>query len=334
MDDKIQIKAVLATVWSLAINVRDQLAESYDQITYTNLCDNFKQQINELENAYAAGSDDLAQVEQDEVLASLSSARCWQIKLLECTNFISSMSNVQSTVVKKKFGRLPEAKLVTFKGNFDEWETFWSSFRTSVDVQDDLEKATKFIYLVQSLEGEPKEMIIGLSITDDNYTVAIQILKDRYADASRQTHVLLQKFHSLPPPQHNPKDLRNFLTEYRKVKTQLRHAVDFDQAELVIKSTLVRKLTFQTFDKICDLYVTHDFTLKQMETGIQHIIDKLEQATLVGVSYNKQTNKRIVNRISRIEIQIKSVHIVAVVTLPTSEQSTKLSMQEKIELWL
>ena len=101
------------------------------------------------------------------------------------------MSKVQSTVVKKKFGRLPEVKLVTFKGNFDEWETFWSSFRTNVDVRDDLEKATKFIYLVQSLEGEPKEMITEISITDDNFPVAIQSLNDRCADASRQTHILL-----------------------------------------------------------------------------------------------------------------------------------------------
>ena len=124
MADKVQIKATLATVGRLAINVRDQLAESYDRITYTNLCENFKQHINELEIAYVAGSEDLTQVEQSEVLASLSSTRCWQIKLLERINFISPMSNVQSTVVKKKFGRLPEVKLVTFKGNFDEWETF------------------------------------------------------------------------------------------------------------------------------------------------------------------------------------------------------------------
>ena len=82
------------------------------------------------------------------------------------------------------------------------------------------------------------------------------------------------------PKQHKPKDLRNFLTEYRKVRTRLSHVVDFQQSELVIKSTLVRKLVFQTFDKICDLYITHDFSIKQMETGIQHIIDKLEQATL------------------------------------------------------
>ena len=144
-------------------------------------------------------------------------------------------------------------------------------------------------------------MISGLAITDDNYSFAIHILRDRYDDASRQTPVLLQKFHTLPTPKHNPKDLRNFLTEYRKVKTQLSHVVDFQQSELVIKSTLVRKLAFQTFDKFCDLYVTHDFTLKQMETGIQHIIGKLEQATLalgekanvkqVGVSSQQQNQQ-------------------------------------------
>ena len=149
-----------------------------------------------------------------------------------------------------------------------------------MDVRDDLERSTILIYLAQSLKGEPKEMISGLAITDDNYSIAIHILKDRYDNATRQTHVLLQKFHTLPTPKHNPKDLRNFLTEYRKVKTQLAHVLDFQQSELVIKSTLVRKLTFQTFNKICDFYVMHDFTLKQMETGIQHIIDKLEQAAL------------------------------------------------------
>ena len=65
----------------------------------------------------------------------------------------------------------------------------------------------------------------------------------------------MQRFHTLPTPKHNPKDLRTFLTEYRKVKSQLSHVLDFRQSELVIKSILIRKLTFQTFDKICDIYV-------------------------------------------------------------------------------
>ena len=280
MADKKQVKTLLVSLGSLALKVRDQLAKPYDQETYTNLLDEFKQSIDTLEQSHADRSEDLSQVEQGEVYSSLSNARRWQVKLLERINFIKSMSTNPSTVTKKKFGRLPEVNLATFKGNFDEWETFWSLFRTNVDVRDDLERSTKFIYLVQSLEAEPKEMVSGLTITNENYHIAVRVLRDRYDDASRQTHVLLQKFHTLPTPNHNPKDLRNFLTEYRKVKTQLSHAVDFQQSELVIKSTLVRKLAFQTFDKICDLYVTHDFSLKQTETGIQHIIDKLEQATL------------------------------------------------------
>ena len=123
-------------------------------------------------------------------------------------------------------------------------------------------------------------MISGLAITDDNYNLAIRILRDRYDNTFKQTNVLLQRFHTLPTPKHNPKDLRVFLTEYRKIKAQLSRVLDFQASELVIKSTVIRKLTFQTFDRICDIYVTHDFTLDQMETGIQHIVDKLEQAVL------------------------------------------------------
>ena len=121
MTDKAQVKSLLVTLGTLAIKVRDQLAESYDQDTYTNLLEEFKQSINTLEQSHAGLSEDLTQVEQGEVYASLSNARSWQVKLLERINFIKSLSTTNpSTVTKKKFGRLPEVKLATFKGNFDE----------------------------------------------------------------------------------------------------------------------------------------------------------------------------------------------------------------------
>ena len=170
-----------------------------------------------------------------------------------------------------------EVKLTIFKGDFEEWENFWSSFRANVDARDDLDK---FIYLAQSLEGEPKEMISGLARADDNYSVALYILKKHYANKSKQTSVLVQRFHAMSTPKHNSKDLRVFLTEYCKIKHPLSRVVDFQANELVIKSVVIRKLPFQVFDKICDLYITHDFSLEQMETGIQHIVDKLEQAVL------------------------------------------------------
>ena len=284
MANKDHLKSTLVSLGSLALKVRDRLSESHDQGTYANLLDEIKQSVNNVEEITAELAEEMSEVDEGEVYASLSNARSWQIKLMDRVNFIESFSanaNVNVIVVpKKKPSRLPEVKLTVFKGNFEEWETFWSSFRANVDVRDDLEKTTKFIYLVQPLEGEPKEMISGLAITDDNYTVALYILRDCYANESKKTNVLMQKFHAMPTPKHNLKDLRVFLTEYRKIKHQLSRALDFRQSELVIKSIVVRKLPFQTFDRICDIYVTHDFTLEQMETGIQHIVDKLEQAVL------------------------------------------------------
>ena len=134
MANKEQLKSILVTLGSLALKVRDQLAESYDQDTYTNLLDEIKQIINHVEQTSADVAEELTQVDEGEVYASLSNARSWQVKLLERVNFIKSFSTNVNVVTKKKPGRLLEVKLGTFKGNFWEWDTFWSSFRTNVDV--------------------------------------------------------------------------------------------------------------------------------------------------------------------------------------------------------
>ena len=319
MANKDHPKSVLVSLEALTLQVKDRLAESHDRDTYTRLLEHVKQSVHNVEEVTVELAGEMQQVDEREVYASLSNARSWQIKLMDRVNFIESFANANANAnanvtCKKKYGKLPEVKLTVFKGDFGEWETFWSLFRTNVDVRDDIEKTTKYIYLVQSLEGEPKEMINGLAITDDNYNVAVQILKDRYANASKQTSVLMQKFHMMPTPKHSSKDLRVFLAEYRKIKTQLSRVLDFKQSEVVIKSIVVRKLPFQTFKHICNTYVTHDFTLEQMETGIQHVVDMLEQAVLalaegatvkqVGVNsmsqnqYSKQSKSKANQRCS------------------------------------
>ena len=282
------LKSLLVSLGQLTLRFRDHLSDSLDQVTYANLLEELKQNITEVESLTATLSEAAEDID-GEVYIIVSDARSWQIKLMNRIHFLETLkmsANVNvnsvsnSNVTKMKPGMLPEVKLIVFKGDFEEWENFWSSFRANVDARDDLERTTKLIYLAQSLEGEPKEMISGLAKTDDNYSVALYILKKRYANESKQTNVLMQRFHAISTPKHNSKDLRVFLTEYRKIKHQLSRIVDFQANDLVIKSVVVRKLPFQTFDRICDIYVTHDFTLEQMETGIQHIVDKLEQTVL------------------------------------------------------
>ena len=98
-----------------------------------------------------------------------------EVKLLERVNFIVS-SRQSAPVIKKRSVKLLETKLITFKGDFDEWTTFWSSFRNNVDSRDDLEPSVKLSYLLQSVEGDPKEMVKGLPNTDFNYAVAVKLL--------------------------------------------------------------------------------------------------------------------------------------------------------------
>ena len=274
------LKSLLVSLGQLTLRIRDHLSDSHDQVTYANLLEELKQTITEVESMTATLSEETENID-GEVYIIVSDAMSWQIRLMSRIHFLETLkvsANVNSVsnsnVTKMKPGRLPEVKLTVFKGDFEEWENFWSSFRANVDVRGDLEKTTKFIYLAQSLEGEPKEMISGLARTADNYSVALYILKKRYANKSKQTNILMQRFHAMSTPKHNSKDLCVFLTEYRKIKHQLSRIDDFQANELVIKSVVVRKLPFQTFDRICDIYVTHDFTLEQMETGIQHIVDK------------------------------------------------------------
>ena len=144
---------------ALTLQVKDRLSESHDRDRYTHLLKHVKQSVHNVEEVTAELAGEMQQLDGREVYASVSNARSWQIKVvIDRVNFIelftianaNANANVNVTC-KKKYGKLPEIKVTVFKGDFGEWETFWSSFPTNVDVRDFIERTTKYIYLVQSL---------------------------------------------------------------------------------------------------------------------------------------------------------------------------------------
>ena len=230
------IKSFISALEKYSQTVCNRLTESLDYDSYKSLLDNLKVRITELEAAARTEEGNLLASESGEVQAALVVARGWQVKLLERMHFIKLARQV-TPVVNKRSAKLPEIKLVTFKGEYDEWETFWSSFRNKVDFREDLEPSAKLTYLLQCLEEEPREMITGLPHTDSDYVIAVNILTDTYGDKIKQTNVLFQKFHNLPSPKHNAKDLCSFLTEYRKVREQMRNLTTVDDS-LVVRPTI------------------------------------------------------------------------------------------------
>ena len=168
------IKSQSSALVAFAEQIQDKLADTLELAQYQPLYDEIKARLAALELNQHSILDQMSQDVQEEVLFNKEIARNWQVKLLEKIHSLA-VSQQASATTKKHHAKLPEIKLLAFSGNYDEWETFWSSFYNNVDSRDDLEKSAKLTYLLQSLEGEPREMIKGLLHTDDNYIIAVTV---------------------------------------------------------------------------------------------------------------------------------------------------------------
>ena len=176
MATPISVKSQASTLVAFVELIGDKLADrpTLDLAQYQPLYNTLKTRLADLQLNQLSVHNQMSQDAQEEVLVNTNLARNWQVKLLERIHSLTVSQQVSATTTNKKHhAKLPEVKLLTFSGNFDEWETFWSSFYNNVDSRDDLEQSAKLTYLLQSLEGEPREMIKGLSHINDNYIIAV-----------------------------------------------------------------------------------------------------------------------------------------------------------------
>ena len=65
--------------------------------------------------------------------------------------------------------RLSKLILITFDGNPLYWQSFWDSYRASVDDNPSLSDIQKFNYLRVQLLGDALRSIAGFPLTNTNY---------------------------------------------------------------------------------------------------------------------------------------------------------------------
>ena len=85
-----------------------------------------------------------------------------------------SDSLVEGLLVKPK---LPKMTLPRFTGEITEIRGFWDRFKITVHNNPSLSMVDKFTYLHALLEGTEAQSIQGLTLTEENYKAATQILK-------------------------------------------------------------------------------------------------------------------------------------------------------------
>ena len=72
-----------------------------------------------------------------------------------------------------------------FSGSVLPWIGFWDSFQAAVHNKPSVSPITKFNYLKTILEGQALMVVSGLQLSNENYDVAVQMLKIRFGDTNR-----------------------------------------------------------------------------------------------------------------------------------------------------
>ena len=76
--------------------------------------------------------------------------------------------------------KLPDIKLPEFSGNILQWISYYDTFESLVHDNGALSDVQKFHYLKSTLRGEALKLVEKISVTSDNYSVALKLLTDRY----------------------------------------------------------------------------------------------------------------------------------------------------------
>lgn len=93
---------------------------------------------------------------------------------------------------------LPRTDLPKFDGSYGNWQTFIDTFLAIVDSAP-IQNVEKLTILLSYLTGSARHSVAGYSVTNDNYPIVLQVLKDRYGNKEQLVWELNAELKNLPP---------------------------------------------------------------------------------------------------------------------------------------
>ena len=113
--------------------------------------------------------------------------------------------------------RLPKLEVRKFAGKIHEWIEFWDSFNSATQENESLSKDDKFTYLCGLAEEPAKSAISGFSLTEANYSAAVELLQRWFGNKTVVQRAHINELINVKPV-FNSKDTRclRWLTELER----------------------------------------------------------------------------------------------------------------------
>ncbi|EYB93557.1 hypothetical protein Y032_0181g874 [Ancylostoma ceylanicum] len=126
--------------------------------------------------------------------------------------------------------RLPKFELPTFHGELEQFPEFWDVFVTAVHMNPSVPDILKFLHLKNCLKGDAALVIRGLTITEQNYSIAVELLRQRYHRPRFTRNALVNSLNTLKPASNSVISQRNTLCMIKSIMAQLSKLEDNSQS--------------------------------------------------------------------------------------------------------
>ena len=112
--------------------------------------------------------------------------------------------------------KLPQLEMPIFNGDKMKWTEFWDTFETTIDKNESLSDVEKLKYLNSKLIGEAKLAVSGLLLSNENYKVAKELLKERFGDQQTVINSHYTEIINLFSASNNTRSLRALYDQIEK----------------------------------------------------------------------------------------------------------------------
>ena len=125
---------------------------------------------------------------------------------------MATISNVESY--------LPKLYLPRYAGDPKRWQEFWDAFGV-VDGNQNIPPVLKVRHLRTLLEGRAAAAMSGIQTTDAKYTIAVKLLKERFAQKQIVVNAHIEALTNLQTL-HSGKDVKGRRNLVDKIDTNVR----------------------------------------------------------------------------------------------------------------